>query len=292
MQKKILFRRMLRNPQFLIGLAVVTAILIVSLFAYDLAPMDANKNNIAMRLSPPVGMEAYSKGADAYSEAGFALGTDALGRDILSRILIGSRVSLRIAFISTLLVTVIGTGLGILAGYFGGIVDDIIMRAVEVTMSVPSMTLGVVIMAIFGPSLTNLIIVMVVSMWKDFAKITRNQVFVIRNREFVQASRAMGGNGLHIMLTQILPNITTPLLIQISSCFGSVILTEAALSFLYLGVQPPDPSWGNMIAESRNNLAIASWTCIAPGVALMIAVLGFNFLGDGLRDILDPKQRR
>lgn len=285
MQKKIILRRMLRNPQFLIGFFVVAAIVLLSVLAPMLAPMDPNLNNIAARFTAPEGTAALETG-------GYVLGTDDLGRDILSRLLIGSQVSLRIAFIATALITVVGTGLGILAGYFGGIIDDIVMRMVEVTMSVPAMTLGVVIMAIFGTSTRNLVVVMVVCMWMDFAKIARNQVFILRNREFVQASRALGGNGLHIMLTQILPNITTPLLIQISNCFGSVILTEASLSFLYLGVQLPNPSWGNMISAGRNYLATASWMCIVPGVALMIAVLGFNFLGDGLRDVLDPKQSR
>mgnify|MGYP000503301403 FL=1 len=159
-------------------------------------------------------------------------------------------------------------------------------------MAIPSMTLGIVIMAIFGPSISNLIMVMIITSWKSFAKVSRNQVMVMRNQEFVQASRALGGSGWHIMMSQIMPNVTTPLLIQLSGTFGGVILTEAGLSYLYLGVQLPNPSWGNMIAGGRTYLAAYPWMVIVPGVALMITVLGFNFLGDGLRDVLDPKQSR
>ena len=276
---------MLHSPQFVIGFIIVFTIVLISIFADQLAPMDANLNHIDARFTPPQGWGAYSTG-------GYVLGSDELGRDILSRVLIGSKISLTIAFISTACVAVVGTLLGILAGYFGGIIDDIVMRATEVTMAIPSMTLGIVIMAIFGPSISNLILVMIITSWKSFAKVSRNQVVIMRNREFVQASRALGGSGWHIMLTQIMPNVTTPLLIQISGTFGGIILTEAGLSYLYLGVQLPDPSWGNMIAGGRTYLAAYPWMVIVPGIALMITVLGFNFLGDGLRDVLDPKQTR
>lgn len=284
MKPKILLRRMLRSPQFLIGFLIVTTVVLISVFSDRLAPMDENLNHIVNRFTPPQGLGAMA--------GGYVLGTDELGRDILSRVLIGSKISLTIAFVSTLLVAVTGTFLGVIAGYFGGVVDDIVMRATEVTMAIPSMTLGIVIMAIFGPSISNLVLVMVITSWKSFAKVSRNQVMVMRNREFVQASRALGGSGWHIMLTQIMPNVTTPLLIQLSGTFGGIILTEAGLSYLYLGVQLPDPSWGNMIAGGRTYLAAYPWMVIVPGMALMITVLGFNFLGDGLRDILDPKQSR
>ena len=284
MKPKILLRRILRSPQFLIGFLIVTTVVLISVFADRLAPMDENLNHIVNRFTPPQGLGAMA--------GGYVLGTDELGRDILSRVLIGSKISLTIAFVSTLLVAVTGTFLGVIAGYFGGVVDDIVMRATEVTMAIPSMTLGIVIMAIFGPSISNLVLVMVITSWKSFAKVSRNQVMVMRNREFVQASRALGGSGWHIMLTQIMPNVTTPLLIQLSGTFGGIILTEAGLSYLYLGVQLPDPSWGNMIAGGRTYLAAYPWMVIVPGMALMITVLGFNFLGDGLRDILDPKQSR
>ena len=285
MKWKIMLRRMLRSPQFIIGFVVVLAIVLISLFANQLAPMDPNTNHITDRFTAPQGWAAYSSG-------GYVLGTDELGRDILSRVLIGSQISLKIAFIATAVVCVVGTLLGVLAGYFGGIVDAIVMRAVEVTMTIPSMSLGVFMMAIFRPRRANLLLVMLITMWKTFAKVSRNQVMIMKRMEFIQASRALGGNGWHIMMTQIIPNVTTPLLIQLSGTFGGVILTEAGLSFLYLGVQLPDPSWGNMIAGGRTYLAAYPWMVIVPGIALMITVLGFNFLGDGLRDVLDPKQNR
>lgn len=197
-----------------------------------------------------------------------------------------------LALFSTFLSLIIGTVLGIIAGFKGGILDAIIMRSTEVTMAVPTMTLGVVIMAIFGTSIINLLIVMVISYWMNFARVARNEVIAIRGREFVQASRALGATNSHIMFTQILPNVTTSLIICTSNCFGSVILTESTLSYLYLGVQLPTASWGNMIAAGKDFMAVAPWTVIVPGVALMMAVMGFNFLGDGLRDVLDPKQTR
>lgn len=283
MKKKILLGRMKKSPQFIIGFCIVFILVVVSIFARQIAPMNENTNHITARFTPPQGLSAYKAG-------GYVLGTDELGRDILSRVLVGSQISLHIAFIATIWITLIGTLLGVLAGYFGGILDDIVMRAIDVTMAIPSMTLGIVIMAIFGASTSNLILVMIITMWRSFAKIARNQVMIMRNREFIQASRALGGSVPHIIFTQILPNVTTPLLIQLSGTFGGVILTEAGLSYLYMGVQLPDPSWGNMISGGRTYLAAYPWMVIVPGVTLMIAVLGFNFLGDGLRDILDPKQ--
>ena len=242
-----------------------------------------NTVNTAIRLKPP-GFE--DNGVIYY------LGTDHQGRDILSRLIIGSSISLFISVTATLCVSVVGTALGIWAGYKGGIIDNIIMRASEVTMAVPTLTLGIVIVAVFGPSIPNLILIMVINSWNGFARIARNNVMIIKNKEFVQASRVLGASSFNIMWKQIFPNITTPLIIQASASFGSVILVESSLSYLYLGVQAPNPSWGNMIADCRNFLAVAPWTVIAPGVALMVAVLGFNLLGDGLRDVLDPKQHR
>ena len=162
MKKKILLRRMLRSPQFVIGFLIVLTIVIISVFAEQLAPMDENLNHITARFTAPQGLSAYKTG-------GYVLGSDELGRDILSRVLIGSKISLQIAFISTVCVAVVGTLLGVFAGYFGGVVDDIVMRATEVTMAIPSMTLGIVIMAIFGPSISNLILVMIITSWKSFA---------------------------------------------------------------------------------------------------------------------------
>lgn len=283
MDKKILLRRMRRSPQFVVGSILVAILLFVALFAKYIAPYDPNVVNTAIRLKPPGFVD---QGMTYY------LGTDQQGRDILSRLLIGSSASIFISIVATVAVTIIGTSLGIWAGYKGGIIDNIVMRATEVTMAVPTLTLGIVIVAVFGASIPNLILIMVVNSWNGFARIARNNVMVIKNREFVQASKVLGAKSFNIMWKQIFPNITTPLIIQASGSFGSIILVESSLSYLYLGIQAPQPSWGNMIADCRNFLPVAPWTVIAPGVALMIAVLGFNLLGDGLRDVLDPKQRR
>ena len=283
MDKKIMLNRMRRSPQFVFGGILVLFILVIAIFSKQIAPCDPNAVNTAIRLKPP-GFE--NDGVVFY------LGTDHQGRDILSRLIRGSSISIFISIVATICVSIFGTFLGVLAGYKGGIVDNIIMRATEVTMAVPTLTLGIVIVAVFGPSIPNLILIMVINTWNGFARIARNEVMIIKNKEFVQASRVLGASNLKIMWKQIFPNITTPLIIQASASFGSVILVESSLSYLYLGVQAPNPSWGNMIADCRNFLAVAPWTVIAPGVALMIAVLGFNLLGDGLRDVLDPKQHR
>lgn len=284
MQGKIMLRRILHSKQFIMGLVLVLILCFIAIFADQLAPHDPNEYHSDARLAPP---EWFARGTD-----GYILGTDSTGRDILSRMIIGAKSSMQVALLSTFLSLVIGTVLGIVAGFKGGILDAIIMRSTEVTMAVPTMTLGVVIMAIFGTSMINLLIVMVISYWMNFARVARNEVMAIRGREFVQASRALGATNSHIMFTQILPNVTTSLIICTSNCFGSVILTESTLSYLYLGVQLPTASWGNMIAAGKDFMAVAPWTVIVPGVALMIAVMGFNFLGDGLRDVLDPKQAR
>lgn len=283
MDKKIMLRRMRRSPQFVVGSILVVFLLFVALFAKYIAPCDPNIVNTIIRLKPP-----------GFTDNGvtYYLGTDQQGRDILSRLLVGSSASIFISVVATAAVTIIGTSLGVWAGYKGGIIDNIVMRSTEVTMAVPTLTLGIVIVAVFGASIPNLILIMVVNSWNGFARIARNNVMVIKNREFVQASRVLGAKSLNIMWKQIFPNITTPLIIQASGSFGTIILVESSLSYLYLGIQAPQPSWGNMIADCRNFLPVAPWTVIAPGVALMVAVLGFNLLGDGLRDVLDPKQRR
>ena len=284
MQKKILLRRFWHSRQFMFGLTLVLLLVFVAIFADQLAPLDPNEYHTADRLTPP---QWFSQGLN-----GYILGTDSMGRDILSRMIVGAKSSMQVAVWGTLLSLVIGVVLGIIAGYKGGLLDVVIMRCTEVSMCVPTMTLGVVVMAIFGTSIINLLIVMVISFWMSFARVCRNEVVAIRDREFIQASRALGATNFHIMFTQILPNITTSLLIVCSNCFGSVILVESCLSYLYLGVQLPTASWGNMIAAGKDFLAVAPWTVIVPGVALMIAVMGFNFLGDGLRDVLDPRQTK
>jgi ABC-type dipeptide/oligopeptide/nickel transport system permease subunit len=283
MSRKILWNRIKHSPQFMTGGIIVILLFIIAIFSKQLAPFDWNLTNTSIHLKPP----GFNDGTGVH-----ILGTDQLGRDIFSRLLVGSSYSLFVSVVSTFCIALIGTSLGIVAGYKGGWLDNFIMRCTEISMAVPTLTLGVVIMSVFGTGIVNLIVVMIVGGWISFARIARNNVFLIKNREFVQASKALGGTNFYIMWKQIFPNITTPLIIQASAQFGSVILVESSLSYLNLGIQAPNPSWGNMISECRNFMAVAPWTVVAPGVALMIAVLGFNLLGDGLRDVLDPKQSR
>ncbi len=282
MDKRVILNRMRRNPFFVVGSIAAVVVIVLLVFGPMLIDFDPEANSLTERFLPP---EGFSKGLD-----GHILGTDQLGRDVLIRLLIGGRYSLMIAFIVVVLQVVVGTILGILAGYFGGIVDSIIMRACEVFLAIPNLILAIAIMAILGTSLVNLIAVLTFSGWVNCCKVTRNNVRVIKNQEFVKASRVLGAGGYHIMFRQIFPNVTTHIIILASQRIGMTIIIEAALSFLQLGIQPPTPSWGNMISAGRMYMTTQPWLVFAPGIALMIAALAFNFLGDGIRDVLDPKR--
>ena len=283
MSRQELWRRMKKSNFFMIGSILVILIVLMALLAPWIAPHDPVKSNLAMRLQPP---DYFSKGWE-----GHILGTDALGQDILSRLMVGSRVSLYISFTVVIATAIIGTVLGIVAGYFGGIVDTIIMRFSDIQVSIPPMVLAVAVMAVLGNSTTNLILVLVFTRWVQYARVVRGNVMMIRNTEFVHASQVLGSSKVRIMFTQILPNVLTSLIIVMSQEFGRTILTESSLSFLGLGVPPPAPSWGVMISDGREYLATSPWVVIAPGAALAIACLAFNFLGDGVRDVLDPKNK-
>jgi peptide/nickel transport system permease protein len=282
MDHKLILQRMLKSKFFLIGFFVALFIVTVSVISPGIIHFDPLANSLTERLMAPVG---FREGLN-----GHILGTDQMGRDVLTRLLIGSRFSLLIALEVVAISSVIGTVLGIMAGYLGKWVDIIVMRFVDIILSVPNLVLAIAVMAVLGPSMTNLVAVLVIGNWVQYCRITRNNVLILRNIEFVHASKVLGVSNLSIMFNQIFPNVTTPLLILISQQFGMTIMLEAALSFLNLGIQPPMPSWGNMIANGRGFLATNPWLVFAPGIALMITVLAFNFLGDGLRDVLDPKR--
>ena len=283
MSRQELFRRMRKSNFFVIGAVLVAAIIVISLLSPWIAPHDPIKSDLLLRLKAPDGL---SKGW-----SGYILGTDPLGQDILSRLMIGSRVSLQISFSVVIATAVIGTVLGIIAGFFGGIVDTVIMRISDIQVSIPPMILAIAVMAVLGNSTINLIMVLVFTRWVQYARVVRSNVMGIRNMEYIHASQVLGSSKARIMFTQILPNVVTQLIIVMSQEFGRTILTESSLSFLGLGVPAPAPSWGVMIADGREYLATAPWVVVAPGVALMIAVLAFNFLGDGVRDVLDPKNK-
>lgn len=282
MDKKFLLSRMRRSKFFLIGGIGVCLILLLAFLSPLFVQYDVITSVLKDRFLPP---EYFKNGF-----SGHILGTDQLGRDILTRILLGARLSFTIAVISVGLSALIGTILGIIAGYFGGAVDKVIMRACDVFLSIPSLVLAIAVMAVLGASIVNLVFVMVISRWVQYARLMRNNVMIMRNKEFVLASKALGANNVRIMFKQIFVNITTPLIILLSQQIGQMILMESSLSFLNMGIQPPLPSWGSMISNGRSYIASYPWVVVAPGIALMITILSFNFLGDGLRDVLDPKR--
>ena len=282
MDKKIVISRMLHSKFFMVGAVTAIVIILLSVFSPVIVQYDPLTNNLAERLMAP---EYFARGLQ-----GHVFGTDEAGRDIFSRLLLGSRYSLTIAAVVVFVAAFIGTVLGAVSGYFGGAVDAVIMRLCDIMMAIPNLVLAIAVMAVLGPNIFNLVIVLIITTWVQYCKVTRNNVMVVKNTECVKASQVLGASRMHIMFSQIFPNVTTQLIILISQQLGWTILTEASLSFLSLGVQPPTPSWGNMIADGRNFLITNPWLVMVPGVALMVTVLAFNFLGDGLRDVLDPKR--
>ena len=282
MSKKLLLQRMGKSAFFLTGFLVALLIVLVACIGPRIMAFDPMKNSLLERLQKP---DWFSKGL-----SGHILGTDELGRDVLTRLLSGARISLLIAAIVSASQIMLGTALGVLAGFLGGGVDIVIMRICDIFLALPSMLVAIALMAVLGASIPNLILILSITGWVQFCRVTRNNVKIIRGMEFVAAEQVMGASKFRIMFNQILPNVTTDILVLASQRFGYTISTEATLSFLSLGVVAPTPSWGNMIAGGREYLSTCPWLIFAPGIALMVTVLAFNFLGDGLRDILDPKR--
>ena len=283
MSKKELFRRMLKSKFFIVGSIMVLFILLLAFVGPSINPYDPGKAAFKEKLIAP---EWFSKGIN-----GHILGTDSLGRDMLSRLISGARTSLFIAFCCVSIPMVIGTIIGVTAGYFGKWVDIVIMRISDIFQAIPQMILAVTIMSLLGASVRNLIMVMCITGWFQFCRMGRGNVISLRNQEFVSAARVIGASNPRIMFREILPNILTPLIVQASNLIGSIILQEASLSYLGMGVPLDTPSWGSMISEGRQYIATYPWTVLVPGAALMFTVLAFNFLGDGIRDILDPKSK-
>jgi peptide/nickel transport system permease protein len=249
-----------------------------------LAPFDPNRQNLMLRLADPMGA-----GPDGTT---FWLGSDALGRDVFSRLLYGARISLLVGIAAILVGGAIGVVAGLLSGYFGGWVDDLIMRLGDIQLAFPFILLAIMFLVVLGPGVWNLILVLGVGQWVTYARIVRADTLSLREREFVEAARALGDSTPSIIFRTILPNILAPLTVIASFNVASVILTEAALSFLGLGVPPSVPTWGSMLAESRDTLiANKWWLAVFPGVAIVLTVLSFNILGDWLRDFLDPRLR-
>lgn len=272
---------LLRSKTGTVGFFIVFAVIFVAIFADILAPHDPAKNNLTDMLKPPFWLDGGS--------TTYILGTDNLGRDIFSRIIYGTRISLLVGVFSVALAGIIGILVGILAGYYGGIVDNILMRIVDSFLAIPSILFILVVLAVFEPGITVLIVVIGFTNWVTYARVVRGEVLSIKEREFVKASRSIGTKNSIIMFRHIFPNIVSSFIVISTLSVASTIILEASLSFLGLGIQPPAVSWGGMLTDGRNYLATNWWLATFPGIAITITVLGIIFLGDWLRDVLDPR---
>ncbi len=267
----------LRQPAVLAGAVVLVLFLLAALLAPMLSPADPQAQNVLEGLRPP--------------SAAHLFGTDKLGRDLLSRILYGARISLFVGVVVVLLSSVVGTLLGVLAGYLGGWVDEALMRITDIFFAFPALILAMAIAGALGPSLQNALIAVSAVTWPVYARLLRGQVLALREREFVLAARTVGVPEWQIILRHLLPNMLAPLLVQASFDMGGAITSVAGLSFIGFGAQPPTPEWGVMISEARTYMATAWWMGTFPALSIMLVVGGFNLLGDGLRDLLDPRLR-
>ncbi len=268
----------LANPLNLVAIALIVILAACALLAPVLAPYDPLAQDLAVRLKPP-SPEHW-------------LGSDSLGRDIASRILYGARISLLVGVVVVASAGVFGTFIGLVAGYAGGLADEALMRLTEVFLAFPALILAMAIAGALGPSLTNAIIAIAAVTWAVYARLVRGQILSLRQREFVEAARAMGASRRRIVLRHLLPNTLAPLMVQASFDMGSSINAAAGLSFIGFGAQPPTPEWGVMISEGRNFISTQPWLSLFPGVAILLAVGSFNLLGDGLRDAFDPRLSR
>ncbi len=276
-------RSLLRARWPILAMVILAAVTFCAVAGPAIAPLDPNRQSIINRLQEP--MKPNRQGVVVNY-----LGTDGIGRDVLSRLIYGARVSIVVGFTAVLIGGTLGVSLGLIGGYFGGRIDDVIMRFADIQLAFPFILLAIMFLVVLGPGLGNLIIVLGIGQWVTYARIARSQVISQREKEYVEAARALGASTPSIMFGTILPNIVAPLTVIASFNVASVILSEAALSFLGLGVPPTVPTWGGMLAESRDQLLAGRWwLALFPGVAIMLTVLSFNILGDWLRDFLDPR---
>jgi peptide/nickel transport system permease protein len=257
-----------------LGIGIVCTAVLAALVGPLVAPFDPSMQDLALRLEAPTGLHWF--------------GLDELGRDILARVLVGARISLGVGLVVVGVSATVGVVLGSIAGYVGGRVDDLISRATDILMAFPGLLLAIAVVAVLGPSLTNVVLALSLIGWVGYARVVRGQVLRARELEFVQAARALGATMPRVLARHVIPTTLPAVIVQATLGMGGAILNEAALSFLGLGVQPPTPSWGTMLNYGRQHLLDAPHLTVFPGVAIALLVLGFNFLGDGLRDALDP----
>jgi len=276
-EAKYSFYLVTKSPLTVAGIAIVVAMFLIAAFA-DIIATYPSFTDMSQRLLPPGSIHFF--------------GTDDMGRDLFSRVIHGSRISLSIGSVSVTLAALIGINVGLLSGYFGGKLDEFIMRIADVFLAIPTLILAILIMTTIGPSLYNAMIAIAITLWPRYSRVTRGVVLSLREQLFVEAARAVSATNRRIIFRHILPNCVAPITVQGSLDYGESILMAAALGFLGLGVQPPTPEWGVLISSGRFFLPIWWWYASFPGIFIVIAVLGFNLLGDGLRDILDPRLRR
>jgi peptide/nickel transport system permease protein len=268
---------LMKNKLAVIGGTLVLLVFVLSIFAPWIAPHDPSDIHIKNILIGP--------------SLTYPLGTDELGRDVLSRMLWGGRISLEVGFVAVGIATIIGIILGAIAGYYGGWIDGMIMRAVDIMLSIPTIFLVLAVIAILEPSIINIMAVIGLTSWMEPARLIRAEFISLKEREFVIAARGIGASDGRIIMKHVLPNGLSPILVSATLGIGGAILIESALSFLGLGVQPPTPSWGSLLSSGKDNIEIAWWLSAFPGLAILITVLGYNLLGEGIRDALDPRQR-
>jgi peptide/nickel transport system permease protein len=275
MKRREFWARFRRNKLAISGLILVGGLFLVSLLAYYLAPYDPGRIDLKQVLMPP--------------SAQHWLGTDTLGRDVLSRIIYGSRVSLKVGFVAVGLATLIGLIVGASAGFYGGWVDLVLMRFVDLMLCFPSFFLILAVIALLEPSIWNIMVVIGATSWMGVARLVRAEILSLKEREFVTAARALGASDMRLIMRHLLPNALAPVMVSATLGVAGAILTESALSFLGLGVQPPTPSWGNILTAGKDNIEIAWWLSVFPGLAILITVMSYNLLGEGIREAIDPR---
>ncbi len=274
-----LLQLLLRNPSSVVGLVIVTAFALAALAGLlGLTPYPILEQHPRDRLQPP--------------SQQYLMGTDQFGRDVASRVMKGGTNSLRVALFSVALSTLLGTAIGVTSGYIGGLFDTLLMRLMDILFAFPTLLLALLVVVVLGPGLNNTVLAIAVVYTPIFARIARGPVLSLKEMEFVVAARCLGVREWRILTRHILPNMVAPLIVQVTLALSWALITEAGLSFLGLGTQPPEPSWGLMLSENRGLAEIAPWLIFFPGLAIMLGVLGFNLLGDGLRDTLDPRSAR
>jgi peptide/nickel transport system permease protein len=275
MKRREFWARLRRNRLAMTGLILVAGLFAVSLLAPWLAPYDPNFIDLKEVLMPPTSQHL--------------LGTDPLGRDVLSRIIYGSQVSLKVGFVAVGLATLIGLIIGAVAGFYGGWVDQILMRLVDLMLCFPTFFLILAVIALLEPSIWNIMVVIGLTNWMGVARLVRAEFLSLKEREFVVAARALGASDARLIVRHLLPNALAPVMVSATLGVAGAILTESALSFLGLGVQPPTPSWGNILTAGKDNIEIAWWLSLFPGLAILVTVMSYNLLGEGIREAIDPR---